>query len=242
MAQVQVGEIEIYYELHGDGEPLLLILGLGADISQYHGIIDRLAMKHRVIAFDNRGVGRTSKPDLPYSMDIMADDAVGLLHALGLKCVNVVGISMGGRVALSMAIRHPTSIDRLVLVCTGPRRVPKIDVSVGMRLLFPFRWLPIFRSSFPQPRFAYERQYQATIDFDVRDELSNIHLDTLIAHGRKDRTAPYSGALEMHRKIDGSELATFSGGHAFFLLRERYRFLKVINRFLSQKTQVLPPE
>jgi pimeloyl-ACP methyl ester carboxylesterase len=63
----------MYYEIHGDGEPLVLIHGLGADISEWGSIIGWLAEKYQVLAFDNRGVGRTHKPDIAYSIDMMAD-------------------------------------------------------------------------------------------------------------------------------------------------------------------------
>jgi pimeloyl-ACP methyl ester carboxylesterase len=116
---VAVNGITIYYEIHGEGEPLVLIAGLATDQTPYKRLIRELAKRARVIAFDNRGVGRTDKPDLPYSIDMLADDTSGLLTALGIDRANVLGISMGGRIALALAFRHPEQVKSLILVSTA---------------------------------------------------------------------------------------------------------------------------
>jgi 3-oxoadipate enol-lactonase len=79
MPYIKVNDIQMYYEIHGDGEPLVLIVGLGTDISEWHGIIHWLAQKYKVLAFDNRGAGRTDKPDTQYSIEMMAHDTAGRL-------------------------------------------------------------------------------------------------------------------------------------------------------------------
>ena len=71
--------LQIYCEMHGDGEPLVVILGLGTDVSEWDGIIRWLTEKYKVLALDNRGAGRTDKPDIPYSIEMMADDTAGLM-------------------------------------------------------------------------------------------------------------------------------------------------------------------
>ena len=95
MPYVKVNDIHMYYEIHGDGEPLLLIVGLATDISEWDGIIHWLAKKYQVLAFDNRGAGRTDKPDTHYSIEMMADDTVGLMQTLGMEQAHILGISMG---------------------------------------------------------------------------------------------------------------------------------------------------
>jgi 3-oxoadipate enol-lactonase len=84
MPTVKVNNINIYYEIHGEGEPLVLTGGLSIDITALESVIGTLAQNYRVIAFDNRGAGRTDKPDIPYSIAMMADDTVGLLKAIGV--------------------------------------------------------------------------------------------------------------------------------------------------------------
>src|SRR5579859_2633380 len=97
MPIVRVNDIEMYYEIHGEGEPVVLIAGLNSDHTLYRGILPRLAASYQVVAFDNRGVGQTDKPDIPYSIEMMADDTAGLLDALGITGAHILGTSMGGR-------------------------------------------------------------------------------------------------------------------------------------------------
>src|SRR6266567_1248417 len=104
MPYIKVSDIQMYYEIHGNGEPLVLIIGLGTDISEWEGIIHWLAQKYKVLAFDNRGTGRTDKPDTQYSIEMMADDTTELMQTLGIQQAHILGISMGGRIALALAL------------------------------------------------------------------------------------------------------------------------------------------
>ncbi|HJT37575.1 MAG TPA: alpha/beta hydrolase, partial [Actinomycetota bacterium] len=108
MPTAHANGIDIYYETHGEGPPLLLIGGLSTDITDLRRMISRLPPRHRVIAFDNRGAGRTDKPDVPYSIPMMADDAAGLLDVIGVKHTDVLGISMGVRIAVDLTLGHPS--------------------------------------------------------------------------------------------------------------------------------------
>ncbi|HYD47916.1 MAG TPA: alpha/beta fold hydrolase, partial [Terriglobales bacterium] len=113
-----VNGIDIYYEEHGSGEPLLLIMGLAADINGWLFQVPEFSKHHRTIVFDNRGVGRSSKPAGPYTIQMMADDAAGLLDHLGIERAHVAGISMGGMISQELALRHPHKVAKLVLGCT----------------------------------------------------------------------------------------------------------------------------
>ena len=95
MPYEKVNDIQMYYEIHGDGEPLVLIVGLGTDITEWEGIIHWLAQKYKVFAFDNRGAGRTDKPETHYSIEMMAEDTARLMQALGIQQAHILGISMG---------------------------------------------------------------------------------------------------------------------------------------------------
>ena len=100
MPTADANGIRIHYEVHGEGRPLLLILGLGADVSEYTALIDQLAARSRVIAFDNRGAGRSDKPDAPYSIELMAADALGVMDALGVTPVSYTHLDVYKRQAV----------------------------------------------------------------------------------------------------------------------------------------------
>jgi len=119
MPREHVGDIDIHYEIHGEGEPILLIAGYTSSSGGWFLQTPALASQYSVVAFDNRGTGQTDKPDEPYTVDTMADDAVGLLDALGIDAAHILGASMGGRIAQNIAIRHPQKVLSLILACTG---------------------------------------------------------------------------------------------------------------------------
>ncbi len=112
--------IELHVEEHGDGFPLLLIQGLGWSKWPSRAQWPEYAKRRRVLAFDNRGTGLSDKPPGPYSMELLADDAASVLDARGLEQADVYGHSMGGYIALTLALRRPELVRSLVLVGTGP--------------------------------------------------------------------------------------------------------------------------
>src|SRR6266571_1404047 len=99
MAYAESEGAKIYWEAHGSGDPLLLIMGLGASLEAWDRIAPMLAMRYRTILFDNRGVGRSDVPSGPYSLETMADDAAAVLDAAGVESSHVFGASMGGMIA-----------------------------------------------------------------------------------------------------------------------------------------------
>lgn len=127
MPKVRANGIEIGYETHGQGEPMVLISGIGYDRWEWHRMVPGLSEHFRVIVFDNRGVGETDKPPGPYTPQLMAADVAGLLGALGIPGAVVVGHSMGGFIAQALALDWPEMVSRLVLASTnygGPEAIP----------------------------------------------------------------------------------------------------------------------
>ena len=115
MSTAQINGIDIYYEEHGHGDPLLLIMGLAADSVAWMFQLPDFSEHYRTIVFDNRGVGRSSKPAGLYTIAQMAADAAGLLDHLKIERALVVGVSMGGMIAQELALRHPKKVRGLVL-------------------------------------------------------------------------------------------------------------------------------
>jgi len=120
MSTVQVNGIEIYYETSGNGPPLTLIMGLGCSARQWQWMLPVFSGSFQVITFDNRGVGRTSKPDMEYTTDLFAEDTCALLNILGIEKTHIFGASVGGMIAQKFALKYPEMVDRLVLGCTMP--------------------------------------------------------------------------------------------------------------------------
>lgn len=120
MSTIEANGIEIYYEIHGSGPPLLMISGTGNDLR--HSMPDRSPLnKHfEVLHYDQRSLGQTTNPTTQSEMADYADDAAGLIEAVGWDRCHVVGTSFGGMVAQHLAIRHPHLVRRLVLNCTSP--------------------------------------------------------------------------------------------------------------------------
>jgi len=118
MPKAKVNGININYSVQGKGEPLVLIMGYPADQSGWMFQTRAFMKYHRVITFDNRGIGKSDKPGGAYSIKMMADDTAGLMEHLGIKKAHVLGVSMGGVIAQELAINYPGRINKLILGCT----------------------------------------------------------------------------------------------------------------------------
>jgi len=125
MPYFETGEIKIHYQIHGQGDPLLLIHGLGSSGRDWEMQLDSFSRHFQIVIIDLRGHGRSDKPPGPYSMPCFAADAAGLLQALNASPTHVLGISLGGMVAFQMALDFPDLIRKLVIVNSVPDLVPR---------------------------------------------------------------------------------------------------------------------
>ncbi len=137
MPAAKVGDVNIYYEAHGKGEALVLIMGYGGSSAWWFWQVPVFSRQFRVIAFDNRGTGQSDKPDMPYTMEMMAADVAGLLESIGVGAAHIFGVSMGGMIAQHFALHYPEKVISLVLGCTmcgGPHSI--IPDTEAMSALF----------------------------------------------------------------------------------------------------------
>ncbi|MFZ2095873.1 MAG: alpha/beta hydrolase [Anaerolineales bacterium] len=119
MPKIQTNGINTYYEIHGTGEPLVFIGGLGADIFLWFRQVPELSKQFQVITFDTRGAGESDKPEQPYTIRMFADDTAGLLNALKIEKASIVGASLGGLIAQQFTLAYPQMVTHLVLASTG---------------------------------------------------------------------------------------------------------------------------
>ncbi|MFC1947939.1 alpha/beta fold hydrolase [Chloroflexota bacterium] len=118
MPYVKVGNLNMYYEIHGQGEPLVFINGWFMCLGLFYPLVPVYAQEYKVITFDNRGAGKSDAPEGPYSLEIMAQDLAGLLDVIGIEKAHFLGHSMGARIAEEMALSFPEKVHSIILA--GP--------------------------------------------------------------------------------------------------------------------------
>jgi pimeloyl-ACP methyl ester carboxylesterase len=159
LSRARANGIELEYEVIGEGEPMLLIMGFSVQLIQWPDAFCRMLADrgHRVIRFDNRDVGLSSKVDQSYSLDDMADDAAGLLSALGIDSAHVVGASMGGYLAQLLTLRHPARVRSMcsIMSSTGSRSVGQPSPEMFTYLMTP---APSVRSDYVEQRMVIARK------------------------------------------------------------------------------------
>ncbi len=259
---VPINGTELYYETHGEGEPIVLVMGMAADHHGWDAQIPDLATTHLVIAFDNRGVGQSEKPPGPYTTELLADDTVGLLDALGLGRVHLVGSSMGGAVAQHVALAHPERVWTLTLACTFAsfdafqHRLMQhwVDLvgEVGLRRALEaiFLWgfsrdyflahadevwaaLDDFVANGPTPG-SFVAQAYACLAHDTSERIEDLRMRTLVVVGEDDAITPASSCAALARRLPNAEFVELPGGHTF-MWEHPQAFTTAIRRFLEQE-------
>jgi pimeloyl-ACP methyl ester carboxylesterase len=219
MPTVKVNDINMYYEVHGDGEPLLIIWGMGGEISTFVDYMDSLDKDYKLIFFDNRGTGRTDKPDEQYSFEMMAEDTIGLMDEIGVKSAHVLGISMGSRIALVMVAKYPERVKSLILnvaaarsTCDDPQAARSYERLHAVMTQSGF--LEVM-GGYPPTVESFIWQFEALKDFDGRDLLGKIKAPTLIVNSTKDDSTPVKFAEELFEGISDSKLILVEEDHLF---------------------------
>ncbi len=254
--------VKIYWEERGEGDPVLLIMGLGYTLDMWYRTAPVLSQHYRTISFDNRGVGRSDVPPGPYSVSAMAADAAAVMDSAGVERAHVFGISMGGMIAQEFALQYPERVRSLILGCTshgGPEAVladaevvttlmarGTMSVEEGVRAMVPFIYDPatprerveedlaIRRRTFPTAA-GYFAQVQGIFAFESRSRLSQLKVPTLVVHGESDRLVPPENGRRMVRLISGARLVMLPRASHIFPTDQPDAAHQAILRFLSEQ-------
>ncbi|MDD4737541.1 MAG: alpha/beta hydrolase [Kiritimatiellae bacterium] len=254
----------VYYEIHGSGSPLLLIAGLGSDSQSWAMVLEGLAARHQVIVFDNRGAGRTQPMDGPLDISGMAEDALALLNHLSLSRAHVLGHSMGGMIALELALRHPGRVNRLVLAATAAKpsardcALMRSWVNTQRDGLPPERWFNalfywLFTESFfensqavaealeyalkypwPQSQKAFANQVEAIAAFDAVERLSGLSPKTMILMGEQDILFTPEKAMRDFIRIHGLRMHLIPNAAHSIHLEAPAPFTEAVLAFLGE--------
>ena len=245
MPYADTNGIKLYYEEYGKGEPVVLIHGLGSSLESWATQVPIYSEHFRVIAIDNRGSGRSEKPDHPYTMEQMADDAAGLLDFLGIEKAHFIGKSMGGMICQWVGIKYPERTNRLVMGCssghrdevgnllirTGREIVDKAGAEAGwvfaLFLGYTRKYLEENYNSLveriegitvdPGAVTGYRNQSYACENHDVLGELGKISARTLVMYGERDIVTPPERSKKLVELIpDTVEIAFADAGHGFW--------------------------
>ncbi|UCC60763.1 MAG: alpha/beta fold hydrolase [Dehalococcoidia bacterium] len=260
MPRAYVNGINIYYNIEGQGEPLVLIMGYSGGLIGW--VFQRRAFgKHnRIITLDNRGVGKTDKPGGAYSMKMMADDTVGLMDHLGIEKAHICGMSMGGMIAQEIAINYPERVGKLVLGCTAARRTDSLGAILGLGEGYTdddIRALPIMKFVNSLYSYGFNKclyrifmvpmakvyarfsspigltvQLEAVLAHNTLDRLHMIGAPTLVITGTEDRLVPPSSSEALANGIPNARLVRIEGGSHSFFIEMRGRANREILDFL----------
>jgi pimeloyl-ACP methyl ester carboxylesterase len=263
MPSVRVNDINLYYQIHGEGVPLVLIMGLRRNLEWWYRQIPSFSKAFRAIVFDNRGAGRSDKPEMEYSIPLFADDTAGLMDALGIPSAHILGISMGGYIAQELALGYPGKVRSLILGCTscgGRRAVPMSEARMkiftankdltpeeilrkDMDIYFSDRFIAAHPEMirefvdvslrYYQPREAFFRQFAACLGHDTADRLGGIKVPALIMAGDDDPLVPSENSLILKELLPHAKVSYFPNRRHCFFIEEAERFNREAVEFIT---------
>ena len=240
-AYAAVNGINVYYEIHGDGHPLVLLHGGATSIEIFFGQLPVLAKSFKVYAFDSRGHGRSSRGQAPLSYALMAADTIAALDALGVQRAHLVGWSDGGNIGLYLAVHYPERIDRLVVISANFRpeglkaeSMRPGESYAGRLTEYWFKLLSPAPDNWPRLKVDLQQLWDTKPTLSEAD-LGGITAPTLIIAGEQDIVTP-AHIEKMHHAIKGSVLQVIPGT-THSLLWQRPRLVnKMIIDFLLPKS------
>jgi pimeloyl-ACP methyl ester carboxylesterase len=240
MPTAKLRNVEMYYEIHGEGDPLVLVCGLSIDHRFWQAQIRGLSQEFQVIVFDNRDTGQTTFAATEYGIDELADDLADFLQELKIEKVHLLGFSMGGFIAQSFAARYPEKLKSLILAATAAKvsnRTRRVTInwltvcahlSREDALKEMFLWvysakfyendqnwrklLDQFLSMPPaQTQEQFERQARSLRQHDLTHFAQQIKTPTLVLVGTEERVFTVQDCTDLANLIEGAELHVFEG-------------------------------
>lgn len=266
MPKVKVNGIDLYYEIHGKGEPLVLITGYACDSSQWAQVLPLFAKHFTVLIFDNRGAGRSDSPDIPYDVEMMADDLVGILDEVKFGTCHVLGHSLGGSIAQQLAYSYPERVKKLIIAnsCAKFSPISKMVSSFFVKLrelgvadenilegMAPWLFSSAFlersenvaeianatlRNPYHQSLEGQKRQLEALINFDSTAWLPEIEAPTLVIGGEEDLLCPQKELFGLTMGIKESHLFFFDEQGHVPLIEQPAEFAQVAIDFLTRES------
>jgi 3-oxoadipate enol-lactonase len=262
MAFVENQGAKIYWDEQGQGEPVLLVMGLAYPSQMWYRTRPLLASRYRTLAFDNRGIGQSDVPPGPYPISLMASDAAAVLDAAGIDSAHLFAVSMGGMIAQEFALQYPKRVRSLILGCTaagGPTAVraepeaiqmlmrrEKMSPEQAAEAAVPFIYAPttararidedlaIRRPWFPSPE-GYAAQLQGILGWESYSRINQIVAPTLVIHGESDRLIPPGNANLIAERIPGAKLVMIPHASHLFLTDQTEVSHRAILQFLSEQ-------
>ena len=263
MPTIEANGQTLYYEVHGEGEPLLLVMGLAADTMAWAMQVPAFSAHYRTIIFDNRDVGQSSMAAAPYEITDLAQDTLALADALELESFHLVGVSMGGAIAQEVALAAPDRVRTLTLAMTWPRggawaaklselwsarvehmsREERVDELMLLTLSEDFfenadgvAWLRdvMLQNPHPQSADAFARQLDASSRHDTRERLGRLALPTHVIGAEHDILVPVWKSRELAELIPGARLSVIDAGPHGANLENAEEFNRLVLDFLDQ--------
>lgn len=254
-------EIQLYWEEHGRGEPLLLITGLGTTLEGWRRLLPRVSEKYRVIVFDNRGVGRSSDPPVSFSMLDMAEDAKAVMEAAGLESAHVLGASMGGMIAQELALNYPEKLRSLTLAVTScgggegiqskPRVLQTLQSTGALSARDAFWVMAPFVYDASTPRFVLEEDLERRLKIRLKPQnfiaqlqailfwrgsftrLDQIKVPTLVLHGVNDQLIVCENGRKLAQNILSAKYVELENASHMFIADQPIKSTEAILSFLD---------
>jgi 3-oxoadipate enol-lactonase len=262
MQRARIDGVELAYEVRGTGTPLVMIHGGQGDQTMFNGLAASFASYFSVLTFDQRGSGLSEKPDMDYSIALLADDTAALMDHEGFAAAHIIGVSMGGTIAQELVLRHPQKVRSLVLGCTTPGGSKAIRIG-GSTLAAAYSTQPMSaeergralaeaaftkgyieqhpdiiaamieaRHQRPIDVVALDHRIKAVLKHDAYDRLPQIRCPTLVITGRDDALVSWENSQILADRIPGAELVLLESAGHCFWLEQPQQAGEAILGFL----------